>query len=59
MSGIQRIQSIDRYDLDELIAKAFDEVRTAVTTHSEKSIQTYSHALRALVELRQQVAPEA
>ncbi|HZG07020.1 MAG TPA: hypothetical protein VE546_26215 [Streptomyces sp.] len=49
------MNGIDRNELDETIAKVFKEVRTAVDSHSEKSIQMYSHALRALVELRQQV----
>ena len=49
------MNGIDKKDLDEVIAKTFNEVKTAVTTHSEKSVQMYSHALRALVELRQQI----
>jgi len=49
------VNGIDKKDLDEVIAKTFNEVKTAVTTHSEKSVQMYSHALRALVELRQQI----
>lgn len=47
------MNGIDIDDLDEVIARTYNEVKTAVTTHSEKSIQLYSHALRALVELRQ------
>ncbi|MDK1473107.1 hypothetical protein QNO07_06675 [Streptomyces sp. 549] len=46
------MNGIDKKDLDEVIVKTYNEVKTAVTTHSEKSIQMYSHALRALVELR-------
>lgn len=49
---------IDKNDLDEVIAKTFNEVKIAVNTHSEKSIQMYSNALRALVELRQQILSE-
>ncbi|MBN3928847.1 hypothetical protein IQ279_04185 [Streptomyces verrucosisporus] len=49
------MNGIDRAELDETIAKAFKEVRTAIDTHSEKSLQMYSNALSALVELRQQV----
>ncbi len=52
------MNGIDKSDLDEAIAKTFKEVKTAVNTHSEKSIQMYSHALRALVELRQQILAE-
>ncbi|MGW1882766.1 hypothetical protein [Streptomyces sp. NPDC001970] len=52
------MSGIDRNDLDEVIAKTFNEVKTAVNTHSEKSIQMYSNALRALVELRQQILRE-
>ncbi|WP_170837874.1 hypothetical protein [Streptomyces sp. TP-A0874] len=49
------MDAINEKDLDEVIAKTFNELRTAVDTHSEKSIQMYSQALRALVELREQV----
>jgi len=42
---------IDRATLDEALAKTFKELRTAINTHSEKSIELYSHALRALVKL--------
>ncbi|MDB1087710.1 hypothetical protein PJ985_09035 [Streptomyces sp. ACA25] len=52
------MNGIDRDELDEVIARTFNEVRTAVNTHSEKSILMYSQALRALVELRQQVVAE-
>ncbi|MFE7484448.1 hypothetical protein ACPEIF_34095 [Streptomyces sp. NPDC012600] len=52
------MNGIDPKDLEETIAKTFNEVRTAVNTHSEKSIQMYSQALRALVELRQQIVSE-
>ncbi|MCG3043477.1 hypothetical protein ACLIYM_21395 [Streptomyces fenghuangensis] len=52
------MNGIDRAELDETIAKTFKEVRTAIDTHSEKSLQMYSNALRALVELRQQVVSE-
>lgn len=52
------MNGIDKNDLDEVIAKTFNEVKNAVNTHSEKSIQMYSHALRALVELRQQILSE-
>ncbi|MFJ6630843.1 hypothetical protein ACIQMR_05425 [Streptomyces sp. NPDC091376] len=49
------MSGIDKNDLDEVIAKTFDEVKAAVNSHNEKSIQMYSNALRALVELRQQI----
>ncbi|WP_179166552.1 hypothetical protein [Streptomyces sp. CB03238] len=52
------MNGIDKNDLDEVIAKTFNEVKTAVNSHSEKSIQMYSTALRALVELRQQILSE-
>ncbi|WP_167367957.1 hypothetical protein [Streptomyces agglomeratus] len=52
------MNGINKNDLDEVIAKTFKEVKTAVDTHSEKSIQMYSQALRALVELRQQILSE-
>lgn len=52
------MNGIDKDALDEVIAKTFKEVRTAIDTHSEKSIHMYSQALRALLELRQQVVAE-
>ncbi|MEU9762903.1 hypothetical protein [Streptomyces sp. NPDC047985] len=52
------MNGIDKNTLDEVIAKTFKEVKTAIDTHSEKSIHMYSEALRALVELRQQVVSE-
>lgn len=52
------MNGIDKSDLDETIAKTFNEVKTAINAHNEKSMQMYSHALRALVELRQQVVAE-
>lgn len=42
---------IDKATLDQTLAKTFKELRTAIDTHSEKSIELYSEALRALVEL--------
>lgn len=53
------MNGIDQKDLDEVIAKTYKELKTAVTTHSEKSIEMYSDALRALLELRQQVVAGA
>jgi hypothetical protein len=52
------MNGIDKNTLDEVIAKTFKEVKTAVDAHNEKSIQMYSQALRALVELRQQIVSE-
>ncbi|MET9610127.1 hypothetical protein ABZZ17_34490 [Streptomyces sp. NPDC006512] len=51
------MNGIDVNDLDEVIAKTFREVSTAVNAHNEKSIHMYSAALRALVELRREVTP--
>ncbi|MBB1262318.1 hypothetical protein [Streptomyces alkaliterrae] len=50
------MNGVDERDLDEAIATAFKALKSAVDTHSEKSIQMYSQALRALVELRREVA---
>ncbi|MEE1938328.1 hypothetical protein V1L54_02690 [Streptomyces sp. TRM 70361] len=55
MSGVN---GVDPNELDETIAKAFKEVRTAIDTHSEKSVQMYSNALRALVELRREAGAQ-
>ncbi|MFE9168037.1 hypothetical protein [Streptomyces kebangsaanensis] len=52
------MNGIDKNALDEVIAKTFKEVRTAIDTHSEKSVLMYSQALSALVELRKQVVAE-
>ncbi|MGE9695480.1 MULTISPECIES: hypothetical protein [unclassified Streptomyces] len=49
------MNGIDKKDLDEVIVKTYNEVKTAVSTHSEKSIHMYSEALRSLLELRRQV----
>ncbi|MEV1286502.1 hypothetical protein [Micromonospora sp. NPDC049679] len=52
------MNGIDKNTLDEVVAKTFKELRTAIDTHSEKSIEMYSLALRALVKLRAQVIAE-
>lgn len=52
------MNGIDKDELDAVIAKTFKEVKIAIDSHSEKSLQMYSHALRALVKLRQQVVAE-
>ncbi|MBB1245450.1 hypothetical protein GL263_18040 [Streptomyces durbertensis] len=50
------MNGVDERDIDEAIATAFTVLKGAVETHSHKSIEAYSHALRALVELRREVA---
>ncbi|MFD7340237.1 hypothetical protein ACFV98_30225 [Streptomyces violascens] len=52
------MNGIDTTTLDATIAKTFKEVKTAVDAHNEKSILMYSHALRALVDLRREIAAE-
>ncbi|SDZ15264.1 hypothetical protein SAMN05444365_10648 [Micromonospora pattaloongensis] len=52
------MNGIDKNTLDEVVAKTFKELKTAIDTHSEKSIEMYSLALRALVKLRAQVIAE-
>ncbi|MGC5290619.1 hypothetical protein [Micromonospora sp. DT231] len=52
------MNGIDKITLDEVVAKTFTELKTAIDTHSEKSIEMYSRALRALLELRAQVTAE-
>ncbi|MEU6484233.1 hypothetical protein [Streptomyces sp. NPDC046887] len=49
------MNGIDKQDLDQLIARTYDEVKTAVNSHSEKSLVMYSQALRTLVELRREI----
>lgn len=50
------MNGIDIDDLDAAIAKTYGEVKTAVNAHNEKSLHMYSAALRALIELRREVA---
>jgi len=52
------MNGIDINELDAVIAQTYNEVKTAINTHSEKSIHMYSTALRTLVELRQQILTE-
>jgi hypothetical protein len=52
------MNGIDKDELDELVAKAFNGLKTALDSYSEKSALMYSHSLRALVQLRQQVIDE-
>ncbi|WP_424216403.1 hypothetical protein ACN20G_30160 (plasmid) [Streptomyces sp. BI20] len=52
------MNGIDAKELDEVIAKTYQEIRTAVGSHSEKSIHMYSRALTALLELRRQVVAQ-
>ena len=49
------MDGIDSKVLDEAIATSFRGLKTAIDKHSEKSIELYSLALRALVPLRQQL----
>ncbi len=46
------MNGIDRNDLDEITAKTFKELQTAINSRSEKSVLMYSHALGALVQRR-------
>lgn len=55
---VQGMTTIDSQALDETIATSFKALRKAIDTHSEKSIELYSLALRALVPLRQQLIDE-
>jgi hypothetical protein len=48
------MKGVDGKDLDEAIATAFHELRTAMNSHSEQGVELYSRVLRALVPLRQQ-----
>jgi hypothetical protein len=52
------MNGIDDTIVDEVIASTFEELRTALSTHSEKGIELYSLALRALVPLRQQLVDD-
>ncbi|MFD4988609.1 hypothetical protein [Streptomyces sp. NPDC058374] len=52
------MNGIDRKTVDDAIAHAFKEVRTAMDTHSEKSLRMYSEALTALLELRKAIVAE-
>ena len=52
------MNGVDGKDLDEAIAKAFHQLSTAMNTHSERDVELYSRALRALVPLRQQLVDD-
>lgn len=47
--------SIDRNELDEVLATTFKELKTAINSYNKDSIALYSQALRALVDLKHQV----
>jgi hypothetical protein len=49
------VNGIDKQDLDQLITHTYAEIKTAITSHSEKSLLMYSKALSTLLELRRQL----
>ncbi|MGW9658780.1 hypothetical protein [Streptomyces albidoflavus] len=53
------MNTIDKHAVDEAIAQAFKEVRTAMNSHNEKSLHMYTEALTALLELRKAITDEA
>ncbi|MBL0778009.1 hypothetical protein M2168_003372 [Streptomyces sp. CZ24] len=52
------MNTVTKDAVDEAIAPAFKEVRTAMDTHSEKSLRMYTEALTALLELRKAMTSE-
>ncbi|MFD6040873.1 hypothetical protein ACFWG7_05985 [Streptomyces koyangensis] len=53
------MNTLDKDAVDEAIAEAFKEVRTAMDTSSEKSLRMYTEALTALLELRKAMTADA
>ncbi|MEU0124023.1 hypothetical protein ABZ114_20420 [Streptomyces albidoflavus] len=53
------MNTVTKDAVDEAIAQAFKEVRTAMNTHSEKSLRMYTEALTALLELRKAMTADA
>ncbi|MGW4916175.1 hypothetical protein ACWEPO_07765 [Streptomyces albidoflavus] len=53
------MNTIYKHAVDEAIAQAFKEVRTAMNSHNEKSLRMYTEALTALLELRRAITDEA
>ena len=49
------MDGIDENQLDEAIATCFTELKRAIDSYSAKSIELYSQALQALVELRRHI----
>ncbi|MFB8415234.1 hypothetical protein ACFC63_06920 [Streptomyces albidoflavus] len=52
------MDTIDKDAVDEAMAQAFKEVRTAMNSHSEKSLRMYTEALTALLELRKAITAD-
>ncbi|MFG1986648.1 hypothetical protein ACGFN0_21225 [Streptomyces albidoflavus] len=52
------MNTIDKHAVDEAIAQAFKEVRTAMNSHNEKSLRMYTEALTALLDLRRAMTAE-
>ena len=53
------MNGIDQHAVDDAIVHAFKEVRSAMDTHSEKSLRMYTEALTALLELRKAMTADA
>ena len=49
------MSSVNHTEVDETIALTFSELKSAIEKFNVKSIELYSAALRALVELRTQL----
>ncbi|ALM40003.1 hypothetical protein SFR_3388 [Streptomyces sp. FR-008] len=58
-SGSPHMNTIDKHAVDEAIAQAFKEVRTAMNSHNERSLRMYTEALTALLELRRAITDAA
>ncbi|WP_405394436.1 hypothetical protein [Streptomyces gougerotii] len=52
------MNGIAQHAVDDAIVHAFKEVRSAMDTHSEKSLRMYGEALTALQELRKALAAD-
>ena len=50
------MNGIDDAQLEQTIATCFTELKKAIDSYSPKSIELYSQALEALVQLRRHIA---
>ena len=53
------MNGIDDAQLDEAIATCFTELKKAIDSYSAKSIELYSQALEALVQLRRHLTVDS
>ncbi|XAS74909.1 hypothetical protein V3G39_09505 [Dermatophilaceae bacterium Sec6.4] len=52
------MEGIDKAEVDEVIVKAFLELKRAIDTHSKASVELYSSALLPLTMLRREIVAD-